>query len=103
MPKTPSWLSNDAAEHFGWVMPLLIADEVVCKLDIPVVCMACEAFAKFLNAEKFSDQKAAALLYERLMSSFGVTFKAREQLDLAKQRTRAGANDSPDAFEGLFE
>lgn len=99
-PEPAGWLSERAKKHFRYIMPLLIKDGVVCSVDVPVIESACELYAKFQDSElKLSDRKAAIASYISIMSSFGVTYKARKQLELMK----ADKKDNDPTFGGLFD
>lgn len=99
-PEPAGWLSAEAKVHFRYIMPLLIKDGVVCSVDIPVIESACELYAKFQDSDlKLSDRKSAIAAYISIMSAFGVTYKARKQLELMKDEKK---DDDP-TFGGLFD
>lgn len=98
-PEASSWLKGKAKEHYDKIMPLLIKDGVVCAVDAPVIESACELYADFLEAEKVSDKKSAIAGYVSIMSTFGVTYKARKMLEIAKKDKDKEENQ---AIGGLF-
>ena len=93
-PQAADWLSEEARKHYDKIMPLLIKDKVVCAVDVPIIEAACDCYARFIESDSFSDKKAAISLYERLMSSFGVTYKARKALALTKDDKKQEVDES---------
>ena len=99
-PEPAQWLTGIAKEHFKYIVPLLIKDEVVCSVDIPVIEAACELYSIFKDrGEKLSDRKSALASYISIMSAFGVTYKARKLLALSKDSKKEG----DPTFGGLFD
>ncbi len=82
MPAVPSFLSEDGKKHFRWIVPLLISDHVLKVSDIPLISAACDFYARYLKAEDLDERKKSILMYEKIMSAYGVTFKARATLKL---------------------
>lgn len=100
-PKPASWLDKVAQDHFREIVPLLIKDRVVCSVDVPVIEAACELYSIFKDrAVKLSDRKSALASYISIMSAFGVTYKARRALDIAKSDK---SQDDDPTFGGLFD
>ena len=93
-------MSTGAREHYDWIVPQLIKDRVVCNIDIPLICAACDFYARFQSAESLTDKKNAIAMYERIMASYGMTYKARRAMGLMKEEKKDG--DDP-AFGGLFD
>ena len=88
-PEPASWLTEEAKEHFRYIVPLLIKDGVVCSVDVPVIEAACELYSIFRDREeKLSDRKSALTSYVSIMSAFGVTHKARKTLAITKDEKK---------------
>ena len=100
-PEPASWLTKTAKDHFKYIVPLLIKDEVVCSVDVPVIEAACELYSIFKDrGEKLSDRKSALASYIQIMSAFGVTYKARKSLAISKESSNQEADPT---FGGLFD
>ena len=100
-PEPASWLTKTAKEHFKYIVPFLIKDEVVCYVDVPVIEAACELYSIFKDrTEKLSDRKSALSSYISIMASFGVTYKARKSLAIIKEDEK---QEEDPTFGGLFD
>ena len=100
-PEPAAWLTGVAKEHFKYIVPLLIKDEVVCAVDVPVIEAACELYSIFKDrGEKLSDRKSALASYISIMSAFGVTYKARKTLAISKE---SSSQEADPTFGGLFD
>lgn len=100
-PEPASWLTGTAKDHFKYIVPLLIKDGVVCSVDVPVIEAACELYSIFKDrTEKLSDRKSALASYISIMSSFGVTYKARKSLAIVKDDKK---QEEDPTFGGLFD
>ncbi len=90
-PYAPKDLSEKAAAHWNEIMPVLVADRVVCSIDIPLIKMTCEIYAKYLQAvseNDFKTMKDSIFSYKNLMILFGATHKARQSLKIASSAVK---------------
>ena len=100
-PEASQWLSAEAKAHFDYIVTLLIKDKVVCAIDIHLIEVACDLYGTYRTSENFNVKKAAISTYEKIMSSFGVTYKARRALEITK--SESSEDDTDDKFGDLFE
>jgi len=96
-PECPKSLTGLAALHWREYVPLLCKDKVVCKVDIPVLIMACQCYELSQTADKPAERYKAQSQYISIMSKFGATYKARVQLEMdnkAKPEVKSEADDN---------
>lgn len=70
IPQAPSSLSEKAKEHWDWIVPMLVDEEVLKPIDLPIIAAACDLYADYLAAKNLSDKKAAIGAYDKLMVRF---------------------------------
>lgn len=92
-PPAPSWLDLEGREHWDSCVPSLVKDKRVCSVDIPILAAACDFWSRYRQAENINIAKTAIGVYEKLMSSFGVTPKARKQMNLERNATSAASGE----------
>lgn len=73
----PSYLGKIASEHWKFLMSSLIKDERLETIDLGLLEMACVSYADFREAEDLRERKQAISTYEKIMSAFEATPKAR--------------------------
>lgn len=97
-PACPKCLQGLAAEHWKEYVPLLCKDKVVCKIDVPILVMACQCYEVSQTAEKSADRFKAQSQYISLMSKFGATYKARVQLEMDTKAKPLAKNEEQEDF-----
>lgn len=97
-PPCPKCLKGLAAEHWKEYVPLLCKDKVVCKIDIPILVMACQCYELSQTAEKSADRFKAQSQYISLMSKFGATYKARVQLEMDNKAKPLSKTEEDEGF-----
>lgn len=103
VPKPHGWLSEGAKKHYDEIVPLLIGEGVVKYKDIPLLESACELFAIWRgeNGEPFAIRKSALQQYQKIMTEYGVTYKASKQLALLDKQDKKDEVD--ERYKGLFD
>lgn len=103
-PKAPSWVGAFGQECWQRVLPALIKERRVLPSDVPTLEAACsfyDYFRRSIEHRDLSAAKSAITMYDKLMSTFGVTPKARKSLDLeTKEKAPSESEDSGWDLEG---
>lgn len=103
-PKAPAWIGPFGQECWKRVIPSLIKERRVLPSDVPTLEAACSFYNSFrlsLSLRDLPAAKSAITMYDKLMSAFGVTPKARKSLDLeTKEKAPSESEDSGWDLEG---
>lgn len=106
----PEWLPDDAAQVWNEIVPHLRAARVLTKIDVPILCKGCVAFAKYRLATRMlgddlviNTEKATAL--NQWMVAQSMAFKQAmavfQQFGMSPAaRTRIAINPQDDLFSG---
>lgn len=94
VPAPPESMSYEAKDHWKEIVPVLVADKVLCEIDLPLVRMACDFHAIYTETEDFKIKKDAMASYMKIMTTFGATYKARESMHL-DNKAKPGNDDDP--------
>lgn len=82
----PTNLTGFALEHWNTIMPVLVADEMAHKIDVPILESACELYARYkealMNGEDGESPLGYIKTYIAIMEKYGATQKARQVLKL---------------------
>lgn len=97
-PVCPKCLTGLAAEHWNEYVPILIKDKVLCKIDIPILTMACQCYETSQTAEKLADRFKAQSQYLALMSKYGATYQSRVKLEIDDRSKTTSKKEDDDKF-----
>lgn len=93
----PTTLLGRALEHWGTIMPVLVSDGVVRKIDVPIIEAGCEMYARYLHSLEL-DEGGDAITYLKtyigIMEKYGATQKARYSMKLPTNPPKEKSEDS---------
>ena len=93
----PTTLTGKALEHWDRIMPVLVADGLCNKLDVPIIESACELYARYLTGIEEDDEGKAPLkclqMYIGIMEKYGATPKSRQVMKLAEKTEKDKESD----------
>ncbi|MBX2809495.1 MAG: phage terminase small subunit P27 family [Cellvibrionaceae bacterium] len=103
-PECPDWLSDDAKEHFSFVVGLLDESGLIAKIDMGMLTILASSFAGMKKAEEqmrldggeyqetpngYMQLSPAAVSYDRhaaryekVAKQFGITVRARQSIKI---------------------
>lgn len=95
MPQTR--LTGRALEHWNEIVPALIKDKSMKKIDVPLIESACEIFVMYqemLQGLKPQDALPFLKTYLSIMEKFGATKKSRHSMKMEEKAVQKNSEEN---------
>ena len=93
----PTKLTGRALDHWNEIVPALIKDKSLKKIDVPLIESACEIFVMYqdmLAGEKPQDALPFLKTYLSIMEKFGATKKSRHSMKMEEKAVQKNSEET---------
>lgn len=84
-PKAPEWLDSYGKNCWERIVPPLVKEHLVYRVDLPILEAACDFYSRYRQSKSLNESKTALTTFVKLLADFGITPKAREALARVKK------------------